>query len=60
MGFDPAAIWIDHERGVDRYNLGVIPVHRCSGVNDLSTFNRRFRRVIGLDPGPYRRSRSRN
>ena len=25
-----------------------------AGFNDLSTFNRRFRRVTGLSPGAYR------
>jgi len=27
-----------------------------AGFNDLSTFNRRFRRVIGLSPGAYRQT----
>jgi AraC-like DNA-binding protein len=27
------------------------------GFNDLSTFNRRFRRVMGVHPGAYRRAR---
>jgi AraC family transcriptional regulator len=25
-----------------------------AGFNDLSTFNRRFRRVVGVSPGAYR------
>jgi AraC-like DNA-binding protein len=29
-----------------------------AGFNDLSTFNRRFRRVVGLSPGAYREAGS--
>jgi AraC family transcriptional regulator len=31
-----------------------------AGFNDLSTFNRRFRRLMGLAPGAYRARRARN
>ena len=30
----------------------------AAGFNDLSTFNRRFRRVMGVNPGTYRRRSS--
>ncbi len=39
-----------------RANDSIAAIAFAAGFNDLSTFNRRFRRVTGLSPGAYRAS----
>jgi AraC-like DNA-binding protein len=42
---------------VRRSNEPISCIAFDAGFNDLSTFNRRFRRVIGVNPSAYRRQR---
>jgi len=44
---------------IGRTNLPISRIAYESGFNDLSTFNHRFRRVIGVAPGAYRAARRR-
>jgi AraC family transcriptional regulator len=37
-----------------RTNESISAIAFDAGFNDLSTFNRRFRRVIGVSPGAWR------
>jgi AraC family transcriptional regulator len=51
------------QRAAVRIGRTDLPISRIayeSGFNDLSTFNHRFRRVIGLAPGAYRAARRRS
>ncbi len=43
--------------GLRRSDQPVSSIAFEAGFNDLSTFNRRFRRVMGVSPGVYRRGR---